>query len=107
MQTRLLLLAFALVAGCDHKSQKDDQADLPKQPSPDPTPAANMPKPTPPPVEPPPAQIATGSGSAVGSGSAAAPAAGANEVRPPVAADLAEYTKDLKGKGKLEATIDT
>ena len=99
MQYRSLLLAFVVAAGCDHKSQKDDQVDLPKQPSPDPTPAANMPK-----------------GSAAGSGSAAAPAGsavveapagGAGDVRPPVAADLAEYTKDIKGNGKLMATIDT
>jgi peptidyl-prolyl cis-trans isomerase A (cyclophilin A) len=34
-----------------------------------------------------------------------APAAGA--VRPPVAADLAEYTKDLKGSGALQAAIET
>src|SRR5439155_1539559 len=31
----------------------------------------------------------------------------ANHVRPPVAGDLAEYTKDIKGSGKLQATIDT
>jgi peptidyl-prolyl cis-trans isomerase A (cyclophilin A) len=103
MQYRSLLLAFALVAGCDHKSQKDDQADLPKQPSPDPTPAANLPKPTP--VE----KAPEGSAQqlATGSGSAQAPAAAAGDVRPPVAADLAEYTKDIKGSGKLHATIDT
>jgi peptidyl-prolyl cis-trans isomerase A (cyclophilin A) len=29
------------------------------------------------------------------------------DVRPPVAADLAEYTKDIKGTGPLTATIDT
>ena len=39
MQYRSLLLGIALVAGCDHKNAKDDQVDLPKQPSPDPTPA--------------------------------------------------------------------
>ena len=98
MQYRSLLLALALVAGCDHKSQKDDQVALPSQPSPDPTPAAN--KPAPPP--------AMGSGSAAGSGSAVAQVAtGNDDVRPPVAADLAEYTKDIKGNGKLMATIET
>jgi len=99
MQYRSLLLGLALVAGCDHKSQKDDQAELPKQPSPDPTPAANMPKPEKP------ATIEQGS-----AGSAAVaptPPPGNDEVRPPVAADLAEYTKDIKGNGKLMATIDT
>jgi peptidyl-prolyl cis-trans isomerase A (cyclophilin A) len=96
MQYRSLLLGIALVAGCDHKNAKDDQVDLPTQPSPDPTPAANMPKPTP--VEKAP------EGSA---GSAQAAPAPAGDVRAPVAADLAEYTKDIKGNGKLMATIDT
>src|SRR3954451_10890210 len=114
MQTRSLLVALLFVVACDHKSQKDDQADLPKQPSPDPTPAANM---KPEPVAVGQGSAAMGSGSAamgsaaMGSGSAAgsaeAPAAGGNDVRPPVAADLAEYTKDIKGSGKLHATIDT
>lgn len=98
MQYRSLLLAFVVAAGCDHKSQKDDQVALPSQPSPDPTPAANLPKPTPPPVM----------GSAAGSGSAVAQVAtGNDDVRPPVAADLAEYTKDIKGNGKLMAKIET
>ena len=35
------------------------------------------------------------------------PPAGNDDVRPPVAADLAEYTKDLKGNGPLSATIET
>jgi peptidyl-prolyl cis-trans isomerase A (cyclophilin A) len=46
-----------------------------------------------------------GSGSA---GSAATVTKPGNDVRPPVAADLAEYTKDLPGKGtKLLAKIET
>jgi peptidyl-prolyl cis-trans isomerase A (cyclophilin A) len=99
MKYRSLLIGLALVAGCDHKSQKDDQVDLPKQPSPDPTPAANMPKPTP--VEKP----AEAPGSAA---AAATPPAGNDDVRAPVAADLAEYSKNIKGSGtKLSATIDT
>ena len=100
MKYRSLLIGLALVAGCDHKSQKDDQTDLPKQPSPDPTPAANMPKPTP--VEKAP--------EAPGSAAVATPPAPASndEVRPPVAADLATYEKNIKGSGnKLSATIDT
>jgi peptidyl-prolyl cis-trans isomerase A (cyclophilin A) len=37
-----------------------------------------------------------------------APAAGGGDtVRPPTAADLAEYTKDLSGTGQLTATIET
>jgi peptidyl-prolyl cis-trans isomerase A (cyclophilin A) len=35
------------------------------------------------------------------------PAAGGDEVRAPVADDLAEYTKDISGNGPLVATIDT
>lgn len=116
MQLRhvLLLVALPVVGACEHKSPKDDQVDLPSQPSPDPSPAA---------------RAKAGSGSAVGSaagsaaavindtgsagsgsgsGSAVADAAGAtDDVRPPVAADLDVYTKDLKGKGKLMATLDT
>jgi len=98
MQYRSLLLGLALVAGCDHKSQKDDQVDLPKQPSPDPTPAANMPKPVP---------VDKGSAAPAEGSAAVATPPPAGDVRPPVAADLAEYTKDLKGNGKLQATIDT
>jgi cyclophilin family peptidyl-prolyl cis-trans isomerase len=101
MKYRSLLLVFGLVAGCDHNSAKVYQVDLPKQPAPDPTPAANMPKP--PPVDKAPEGSAAGSGSAA----QAQPAAPAGDVRPPVAADLAEYTKDIKGNGKLQATIDT
>jgi len=105
MQYRSLLLGLALVVGCDHKSQKDDQVDLPKQPSPDPTPAANMPKPTP--VEKAPEGSAGSAGSA-GAAVAPTPPAGNDDVRPPVAADLAEYEKNIKGAGKkLMATIDT
>jgi len=37
----------------------------------------------------------------------AQPPASQDEVRPPVAADFAEYTKDLKGNGKIVATIET
>jgi peptidyl-prolyl cis-trans isomerase A (cyclophilin A) len=35
------------------------------------------------------------------------PAPGGDDVRPPAAADLDAYTKDLPGKGKLTATFDT
>jgi cyclophilin family peptidyl-prolyl cis-trans isomerase len=87
------LLLVTLVVGCEHKSKKDDKA-----------PAAD--------------KAVTGSGSADGTRAddmkpepvgkepaAAAPAEGA--IRPPTAADLAEYTKDLPGAGKLMATIET
>ncbi|TMQ11852.1 MAG: peptidylprolyl isomerase [Deltaproteobacteria bacterium] len=40
-------------------------------------------------------------------GTSAAPPAGGDAVRPPTAADLAEYTKDIPGNGQLKATIET
>lgn len=36
-----------------------------------------------------------------------APPSGAEQVRPPVAADLAEYTKDIPGSGKLMMSLET
>jgi peptidyl-prolyl cis-trans isomerase A (cyclophilin A) len=68
---------LACVAACEHKN-KSQGGDKP--PAPSPKPDDNM---TPEPVGKDP-----------------------GEVRPPVAADLAEYTKDMKG-GKLTATIET
>jgi peptidyl-prolyl cis-trans isomerase A (cyclophilin A) len=45
---------------------------------------------------------------ACGGDDAAAPdAAGPDDLRPPIAADLAEYTSDLPGDGPLVATIET
>jgi peptidyl-prolyl cis-trans isomerase A (cyclophilin A) len=35
------------------------------------------------------------------------PNSGGNDVRPPIAADLAEYTKGIAGRGALTATIET
>ncbi len=89
---------MTLVAGCEHKSKKDDNA----------APAANA-----------------GAGSASAAAKPAddmkpepvakdpakpaepAVAAGDDTVRPPTAADLNEYTKELTGSGKLWTTIDT
>jgi peptidyl-prolyl cis-trans isomerase A (cyclophilin A) len=89
------LLLVTLVAGCEHKSKKDDQPAPDKKAAGSATteakPADEM-KPEP-----------------VGKDPAQPPAegAGGDKVRPPTAADLAEYTKDLTGNGKLWATIDT
>lgn len=84
----LLTLAF----GCEHKSKTSEAP-----PAPPAQPAGQAPaktaEPAPEPVKRDPA--------------AAAPAGDGDAVRPPVAADLAEYTKDLQGQGKLVATIDT
>jgi peptidyl-prolyl cis-trans isomerase A (cyclophilin A) len=88
---------FLTLAACEHKNQKDDPSAQPEptgQPSPDPSPAAR----------------AAANKAAAGSGSAAAAPGGATDdssVRPPTAADLATYTKDLTGNGKLSATIET
>ena len=50
----------------------------------------------------------SGAGTGTGTGTGASPPAAGDSVRPPVAADLAEYTKDLPGKGnKLLAKIET
>jgi peptidyl-prolyl cis-trans isomerase A (cyclophilin A) len=83
-----------LVVGCEHKSKKDDT---------------------------PPAADKAVSGSASGAAKPAtddmkpepvakdpsAGQAGGDEVRPPVADDLATYTKDIPGSGPLVATIET
>ncbi|HEY0251680.1 MAG TPA: peptidylprolyl isomerase [Kofleriaceae bacterium] len=105
----LILAAASTLGACEHKNAKDDQVELPSQPSSDPSPAAR-------------AKAGSGSGSAVGSAAvdtmagsagsaapvaAAATTASADDVRAPVAADLAEYTKDIAGKGKLSATFET
>jgi peptidyl-prolyl cis-trans isomerase A (cyclophilin A) len=87
-----------LVVGCEHKPKKDDKASDPavsgsatgaskpagEDMKPEPVskePAKEPPKPAPP--------------------------GGGDTVRPPTAADLAEYTKDIPGNGPLKATIDT
>jgi peptidyl-prolyl cis-trans isomerase A (cyclophilin A) len=90
------LLLATLVVGCEHKPKKDDKTATPDQPSGSANgaarPADDM-KPEPVSKEPgKPRDTA---------------AAGDDKVRPPVAADLAEYTKDLPGSGPLLATIDT
>ena len=101
-----------LIGACEHKNQHDDQTAAPTgQPSPDPSPAARAAAEK--------AAAGSGSGSAMaaagsGSGSAVIEAAGSAAaadgdmtVRAPTAADLATYTADLKGNGKLTATFDT
>lgn len=91
--------AFVVVAvfastGCEHKNQKDEHKGSaaassgppPSQPSPDPSPASRAAK-----TDPPPSQ----------------PAATGGDVRKPTKDDLAAYTKDIPGNGKLVATIET
>lgn len=105
---RFAAALFAVVAatGCDHKAKPKDN--LPSQPSPDPTPnAANKPtddmKPEP---------VGKDPGSAAQPTPTPAAPAATGDVRPPVAADLAEYTKGLPGNGsklmmKMETSMGT
>jgi peptidyl-prolyl cis-trans isomerase A (cyclophilin A) len=88
-----LLLAI-LVVGCEHKPKKDDKSATPEKPSGSATGTAKADDMKPEPVSKEPAKAP-----------AAAPAE--DTVRPPTAADLAEYTKDLSGNGPLMAAIDT
>ncbi|MEO7736076.1 MAG: peptidylprolyl isomerase [Kofleriaceae bacterium] len=85
---------MTLVAGCEHKSKKDDNAPPPDKagastPSGVAKPSDEM-KPEP-----------------VGKEPAKPADTGGDTVRPPTAADLNEYTKELSGKGKLSTTIET
>jgi peptidyl-prolyl cis-trans isomerase A (cyclophilin A) len=90
--TGTALLLVTLVVGCEHKSKKDDNTKAPDKvmgsASGSTRPASDDMKPEPVAKDPP----ARPSG---------------DEVRPPVAADLAEYTKDIAGTGPLTATIET
>lgn len=97
---KILFVSLLGLTGCDHKNQQAQSVapsdPTPAQPAPDPSPAARA------------AQKQEGSASG-----SAAPAAGSdgamvgNDVRKPTKDDLATYTKDLPGKGKLVATIET
>ncbi len=86
LSSLLLLVAITGSGGCEHRKKPSDNsgagAAAPSQPTPPPSEPA-----TPPPSEP-----------------ATAPA---DQVRPPVVADLAEYLKDVAGSGKLLAEIKT
>ncbi|MEP6864257.1 MAG: peptidylprolyl isomerase [Deltaproteobacteria bacterium] len=119
MQLLRYACLILLIGACEHKNQRDDQAAEPTgQPSPDPSPAARAA------AEKAAAGSGTGSGSAAGSAAMAPAGSGAGSgsavveakapaadgdmtVRAPTAADLATYTADLKGNGKLTATFDT
>src|ERR1700704_3664775 len=95
------LLVVTLVVGCEHKSKKDDNPPPPDKPGA----ASGAPKsaPTPPPADdlkPEPV------GKAPAVAPPAAPPSG-DELRAPVAEDLAEYTKDVAGNGALAAAIET
>jgi peptidyl-prolyl cis-trans isomerase A (cyclophilin A) len=91
----LLLLALPLAAasaltGCEHRKKSDAPPPDPSKPAGDPVKPAGDPAATPP----------------TGDQTAPQPAA-ADEVRAPTAEDLATYTKDIAGEGKLLAEIKT
>jgi peptidyl-prolyl cis-trans isomerase A (cyclophilin A) len=83
------VLLLTLAVGCEHKPKSSESA-----PPPPPPKTGDQGGQTPPPsnktADPPPEAVKRD-----------------DEVRPPVAADFAEYSKDLPGNGKLVATFDT
>lgn len=92
---RLALPALLILGvGCEHTNGKNDKKDQPPSTPPTKTvdPPAQPPAAMPPKEDKPPVQQAPGD---------------PNEVRPPVAADLPEYLKNIKGEGTLVATIET
>jgi peptidyl-prolyl cis-trans isomerase A (cyclophilin A) len=94
---RFVIVAFvvAAAAGCEHKSKSNDQGGGG---------GGTAAKPSTPPTTPPP----TTADAATAAKPPDTPPPTGDDVRPPVAADLAEYTKDLPGKGnKLLAEIKT
>ena len=95
---------MTLVVGCEHKSKKDDNAaPAPADKAVSGSAAGTAAKPAddmkPEPVAKEPAKEAAKE--------PAEKAPPTDAVRPPTAADLAEYTKDLTGNGKLAAAIET
>jgi peptidyl-prolyl cis-trans isomerase A (cyclophilin A) len=103
MRTKLLgpILLVTALAACEHKN-KNSEPNAPTETGGGAAASnngegkpANPPPSNPPPSNPPP------------SNSPSTPPPSNDEVRPPVAADLAEYSKDLKGQGKLVATFET
>ncbi len=100
MRTKLLgtILLLTVAASCEHKNKNSDT----NAPVANNTPPANTPPANTPPANTPPAVAP-----AETKPPANTPPAGGDTVRPPVAADLAEYSKDLKGSGKMVATFET
>ena len=97
--TTTLLVTLALVAGCEHKSK--DKNTAPSGGTATATKPTDTTTPTPP-TNPPPDKTAEKPPEQPG----AAPSG--DNVRPPVAADLPEYVKDLPGSGnKLLAKFET
>ena len=103
MKLSSILLAAALVAGCDKAKTADNNAAKPtttdQTASGTGTASGEIPAQPAPAMRPlPPEPVAK---------EPAAPPPSSDEPRAPVAADLAEYTKDITGTGPLVATIET
>jgi peptidyl-prolyl cis-trans isomerase A (cyclophilin A) len=101
MKLRVALLLAACAAGCEHTNKSADQPASSSPPA-----GTNAPTPPSPTSDMKPEPVAKAPGMAAPT-PGPAPAPAADEVRPPTAADLAEYTKDIAGSGKLMATLDT
>ena len=101
MRSTTALLLVTLVAGCKSKTSEEAKptADKPAGSASGAAKPADDMKPEPVGKDP-------GSAAAAPATPPAAPAAD-NTVRPPTAADLAEYTKDITGNGPLTAAIET
>ncbi len=95
----LTALVLALAAGCDKTKTVSEEAPI--------NPGSSPKRPPPAPVADAAAPVATDTTEPATPPGGSAPAGDAGAVRPPVAADLAEYLKDVPGKGKLMATIET
>ena len=110
---RSAAVIVGFVAACHSKHDNEGTVALPTEPSPDPSPKARAQSMVP---------AGSAAGSAAGPGSAASPGSAAmaagsadtgvatdsGEVRKPVAADLPEYLKAVKGTGsKLNMTMET
>jgi peptidyl-prolyl cis-trans isomerase A (cyclophilin A) len=99
MKLRLLIpVAMAAFAGCEHKSPHEEASEgkNPWTEGSGQKPAAKPADQTPPNTTKSPSTVATDSSGG-----------GADDVRPPTAADLDAYTKDIKGSGQLRMTIQT
>jgi len=110
MRIRLLLLAVlpaTALAGALTACETRKGAKETEKPSEPPAAPAGSAEPAAPPPEVKPPEPAPAVPPAPPPGEAAAAPAPSGDVRPPTAADLAEYTKDLPGKGPITATIET
>ncbi len=104
MQLRLVIPVISLaaaslaVAGCEHKSPHEDNGAADGK-NPWTEGSAQKPKPA--------AKPADQTNTAVKPAQTVATDSSGDDLKPPTAADLADYTKDIKGSGQLKVTIQT